>query len=153
MARSLEGKWFHICYNNGVYAVVSHEIYENIRRKRQILVRLEMERDLIPHIPETPIFTFAGKDRVAKSPWFTGNDGDSDDRKNDWHRLMNYIHREGGHYIDATFYVPFSNGCETGLHGPATQCDELRYVTTDAQFKETFGISLAELRDSDEKYL
>lgn len=154
MARSLEGKWFHNYYNNGVEAVVSGGIYQNMRKKRAITLALENmgkgngdQGDMLPHIPETPVFTFASKDRVDKSPWFTGT------TSSDSCRLLNYITRNGGWFSNASFYVPFSNGAEIGFHGPEAQREELRYVTTDVQFEETFGISLQELRDSGDKYL
>lgn len=154
MARSLEGKWFHTCYNNGVEAVVSHEVFENIRRKRLILTKLKVKNDLLPHISEVPIFTFVNIGRLEESPWFTGTCSTRDDPNvSDVRLLLNYITRNGGHFGGAMFYVPFSNGAEMGLHGSQSQRDELRYVTTDAQFMEAFGVSLNELRNSGDKYL
>lgn len=162
MARSLEGKWFHNCYNNGVEAVVSHEIWENIEKRYAIVRALGLledvrekivwKEDILPHLPEMPIFTFASTDRVTKSPWLTGTRS-SEDRENDLHRLLNYITKNGGWFSNIPFYVPFSNGAEMGLHGPKAQLSELRYVTTNSQFEETFGVSLDELRASGDKYL
>ena len=90
-------------------------------------------------------------DRTFGAPWFTGTT--SPEGSNDLHRLLNYITRNGGWFSSASFYVPFSNGAETGLHGTDAQLNELRYVTTSAQFEETFDISLSELRASGDKYL
>ena len=161
MARSLEGRWFHLCYNSGVHALVSNEVYENQMRRNAIILAPMMDRlreqidkrDILPHIPDRPIFTFARQERVQKSPWFTGMDTDTPGYPSDLKRLLNYITRNGGQFANAGFYVPFSNGTEMGRHGTDSQFNELRYVTTNSQFEETFGISLNELRDSGHKYL
>ena len=162
MTRSLEGKWFHNFYNNGVEAIVTHEVWENMRKKRAVMLMLENmskrngdQEDMLPHIPDTPVFTFASKERVDKSPWFTGtmSNTSSFPENRDLTRLLNYITRNGGQFGSGSFHVPFSNGAEIGFHGPDAQVDELRYVTTSQQFEETFGISMNELRNSGDKYL
>ena len=145
MARSLEGKQFYICYNNGVNAVVSGDILEDIQKKRavaSVLRATDDDVDFTPHIPEFPIFTFANEERVSRSPWFTGI------FETDLKPLLGHIANNGGRiYGDSSFHVPFSNGCEVSSHGREAQLEELRYVTTSAQFEETFGISLHELRN------
>jgi hypothetical protein len=88
---------------------------------------------------------------VTKSPWFTGTDDPNGD--SDLTSLLNYITRNGGRFCSSSFHVPFSNGAEVGLHGREAQLNELRYVTTDSQFKETFGISLGELRVLKDEHL
>jgi hypothetical protein len=163
MARSLEGKWFMVCYNNGVDALVSNLVYKDIMRRQEILLHSSIRElqsaigtavNLLPQFPVGPIFTFTHAERYAKSPWFTGTcpEDSNTSRANDFTRLQNYITRHGGHTNTARFYVPFSNGIETGMHGVPRQLHELSYATTHAQFEETFGISLRELRDPRNEY-
>ena len=85
-----------------------------------------------------PTFTFVRDDRFIESPWFTGND-------NVLELLMKHIKETGGRIESSGFYVPFSNGCEVGMHGKDAMKADLAYVTTQQQFRDTFGISMAEL--------
>lgn len=154
MARRLEGRRFYANYNNGVRAIASAEVVMTGRKRRMIELwisdkssddysrrqtLLEATKTGLAHLRLTPIFTFADSERVKEQPWFTGD--------NDLHLLLTgYIAEEGG-VISLGLYVPFSNGAEMGAHGPEAMSEELKFVTTDGQFEETFGITLKELRE------
>ena len=145
-------KKFFANYNNGVTAIVSEEVYNDIHRQRmirqQFVAREESveykdrwRADLASKATEhltVPIFTFASDDRFEESPWFTGN-------RQVYKTLVEYIRKNGGVVEEGGFFVPFSNGCEIGMHSKDAMKSELAYVTTSQQFRETFGISQAEL--------
>lgn len=143
-------KKYFSCYNNGVTAIVSEETYDNIQ-KHEIIWQLFMEQDFNSRtLPETareglehllvPIFTFTRPDRFNVSPWLTGDVAFLNE-------LYAFIKESGGTIESGSFYVPFSNGCETGVHGTDAMKRELRHVTTGQQFRETFGISLSEIKE------
>jgi hypothetical protein len=165
MAGSLLGKFFYICYNNGVASVISEEVYAT--RTQAMIIRgalretaqgqikatnyalredADRARDAwsdsvnkgLAHISETPIFTFTVGDRVARSAWFTGS-------SELLALLREWVKSEGGAFREASFYVPFSNGCELGMHGLERVEDELKYVTTHEQFEKTFGVRYLDL--------
>ena len=155
MARSLEGRKFFYIQNNGVWAIVAEEILRNRGHIRLISTILEDElrkggrtvpdgsfraiQEGLAHIPQTPIFTFALDGRAAGSPWLTGSRHLSE-------ALEAYIHAEDGELQgNGGFYVPFSNGSELGAHGADAMRNELQYVTTEAQFRDTFGIGPREV--------
>lgn len=157
MARSLAGKTFFTSYNNGVTTITSEEILRNREKVGQIREALQQQElragGLIPrddlataaqeglrHIPKVPIFTFSDMERHSRSPWLSGN----------FHlenAVIAYIEEEGGKCKPVYSYVPFSNGTELGLHGPEAMCSELRYVTTETQFRDTFGIGPREVEE------
>jgi len=109
--------------------------------------RLVVAADDATHHLNTPTFTFVRSERFNSSPWFTATDDVLD-------LLIEHIKKNGGRIEEAAFYVPFSNGCELGIHGKDAMKSDLAYVTTSRQFRETFGISLTDLanpkRDLDE---
>jgi len=138
-------KKYYSCYNNGVMAIVSEETYNDIQKYWEIVQRLacrnlaETASPALKHLC-VPIFTFAHIERVKESPWFTG------ECDNFLFKLLKHIRDNGGKLIEGeSFYVPFSNGCEVGLHGEAVMRNELAYVTTEQQFLETFGVSISEI--------
>jgi hypothetical protein len=152
MARSLERKLFHTCTNNGVTAVISHATKIALHQKcliqdalvREIVVETEKAHQIgnvvmvgLAHIG-TPIFTFSSSERVLRSPWFTGT-------LNLLEELKSHVSAQGGRFEAASFFVPFSNGAEQGLHGLESQGAELRYVTTAQDFYDTFAIDPIDL--------
>ena len=155
MTRSLVGKKFYTSFNNGVEAIVAEDVFLGMVQVEAITAILEknecdrgglicpypvteaIEKGL-KHFAQTPIFTFADADRVASSPWITGN-------RRLLRVLLEYIQEEGGAYREGMVYVPFSNAAEIGAHGVAAQAKELAYTTTDQQFRDTFGIGPREL--------
>jgi hypothetical protein len=155
MARSLEGKKFFKWLNNGVCALVRSDVYAQWHRVNNIKLKLlyggehhgrtndeviEAVNRGLAHIPVTPYFTFVPERRLEDSPWHTGD-------KQLLGFLLTYIHKEGGYFEEGrNVYVPFSNGAELGLSGLAGQEDQLKYVTTDQQFADTFGISAEEIQ-------
>lgn len=150
MTRSLEGKVFYENRNNGVFAIVSQEVQLDRARFDSIRTRLtrngvadgpKFDAALIEAVPlqRMPIFTFAGGvARYEVSPWFTGNEPIF------W-ALREHILGAGGQLYEHSIFVPFSNGTEMGHAGLEAQCRELKYVTTDEQFIQTFGIALKDL--------
>lgn len=140
MARSLEGRRFFAHTNNGVTALIALETHIDHIRAKWILNTLQgADQDMLSQLYQGPIFTFARPDRTSRSPWLTGD-------QDDFESLFAYIGQEGGTVDWDDVFVPFSNAAETGVHGPEAQRRELGYVTTMAQFVETFGITLGELQ-------
>lgn len=152
MARrlELEGRVFLICQSNGVMAITpldySRETAELVKRlcnyySSQKWTSAEAEKTesaALETVLCKPVFTFARTERVKDSPWFTG----------DFPLLqvvMDYIRERGGEIRETEFYVPFSKGNELGIHGIKALQDELRWITTDTQFEEEFGITRTEL--------
>jgi hypothetical protein len=145
-------KKFFTCSNNGVIAIVNEDVYNDIHRQRMIRQYFTTRDEKVEYSERwragvadnatnhlnVPTFTFVRPERFQESPWFTA----SYDVLN---LLIDHIESIGGMIEDAGFYVPFSNGCEVGIHGKDSMKSDLTYVTTSQQFCETFGISLAEL--------
>ena len=150
MARRLEGQVFLFCGNNGVTAIASERVVDDLERlnghggiihsldtfcnsaeARQALNRV------FSHIGK-PIFAFVSPERFTHQPWFTGS-------TLIWEALADYIEFEGGIIKGGGFYVPFSNGNEMGMHGLEAMENELRFVTTSQHFRETFGIEYGEV--------
>lgn len=144
--RSLEGKKFFVDYNNGVSAIISEDVFGNIRRQGDILnaairgitgneemkIRQQVEEETFHLV--TPTFTFVRYNRFREDPHFSGS-------SRLFERLCKHIRSHGGVINDRRgFHVPFSNGF---LH------DDYRYVTTVQQFRDTFGISPQELMPED----
>ena len=146
-------KKYYSCYNNGVTAIISEEVLLNLEKFQYIQCyfideeknRLYSERNLTSVATEglqhliRPVFTFARTERVKNSPWFTGEN-------EILYTLVSHIRKNGDDIKNAGFHVPFSNGMELGVHGAEVMKGELSFVTTEQQFRETFGISLAELK-------
>jgi hypothetical protein len=141
-------KYFY-CQNNGVVAVASEETLNDIRKKNAIryvltdAIHQVQGRDYskpltegLKHFGTPVIFTFTrNHERFEGSPWFTG---DID--------LFTNLRKCADHtFEEAGFYVPFSNGCEIGIHGDEAMASELEYVTTDKQFYDAFGVTRTEL--------
>lgn len=150
-------KKFFICYNNGVTALVSEEVKNDLHKQYVIWQNFaEREKDeeytkrwraataseATRHL-KTPIFTFVQDERFKKSPWFTGNDELLE-------MLCLHIKECGWEIEEGSFFVPFSNGCEIGLHGKDSMKSELAQVTTEQQFRETFGLTTSALKSSRE---
>lgn len=133
MARSLKGKQFFICTNNGVKAIVEEKILRNMERRQDIerFVGESLVRDL-PQLPDIPIFTFGSRVSSCHAAVLTSNLA--------WfEELERYIKAMGGIIQGGNFYVPFSNGYEFRTKDRKTRLAELRFVTSGAQFEETFG--------------
>ncbi len=141
-------------------AIVSEEVYNDLRKAHQIWEHFK-ERDDERNIPyndqwkaltasqavghlTVPIFTFTHDERWKTQPWFTGGE-------KLWSMLNDYF-EQSDNYIerDRSFFVPFSNGAELGMHGKDAMVGEFRYVTTETQFRDTFGISPTELKAREE---
>jgi hypothetical protein len=151
MAR-LEGRKFFECFKRGVMAIVTEETLRNRERSKSIrttLEEIELGRGglILPDpfsnaIQEglrhtyTPIFTFV-YDLDRASPWFTGDYVLYD-------KIRHHLEIEGGNIQKSDFYVPFSDARELGVHGYEAMRSELEFVTTEAQFRDAFGISLRE---------
>ena len=142
-------KRYYSCYNNGVNAIVSEEVLRDLEKRQEIykvfqghsahfqtqeyeVAKAEGLRGL-----GLPIFTFVNPERFKTAPWCTG---DTDLLT----ALQKQIQKDGGVLYITGFYVPFSNGAECGLSGPESVAAELAYVTTERQFRETFGVSIEE---------
>ena len=157
MARRLEGQRFIADYNNGVRAIAHELVWTHYQRCTEIVRRLtgdEIVRRLANegltesmlvntledalHSTDGPVFTFASPERVAESPWFTGDFTLLE-------KLCKYIESEGGIIKGTGLYVPFSNGLEVGFHGAEAQAEELAWVTNGWQFFQTFGITVEAL--------
>ncbi len=150
MTRRLEGRAFHIYRNNGVIALTPQDYTEETSQlvdrlcgyyERGHLSSVE-QADLVGAVLNTvlkkPVFTFVRTERAQQSPWFTGD-------VELLEALKDHIREQGGNIQGVSFYVPFSNGNELGIHGIKMLQDEIRWVTTDSQFLEEFGISRKEL--------
>ena len=140
-------------HNNGVTAVVSQEVFNDIKKLgkiRQLFSDRERDKSYDDRfLAESadrglraigkPVFTFTRNERASESPWFTG-DGEL------FKALTDYINENGDCIETGGFFVPFSNGCEIGIHGKDAMASEMAYVTTEQQFRDTFGITIAELK-------
>ena len=143
-------KKYFSCYNNGVTAIVSEEAYNDFGKLARIYhyfcsqdtdPKCELRKtayEAVMHLANHPTFTFARSERVSESPWFTGDNELAG-------ALMIHIRTSGGSVDQRGFQVPFSNAVELGIHGQDSMKKELAYVTTEEQFRETFGITRAEL--------
>jgi hypothetical protein len=155
MARSLEGRKFFHNHNNGVTSLLSEEVLRSMELRWEVegKVRKDLGLNLeikaaqefidamnrgLQHIPVTPVFTFVSVERKPNSPWATGTTLIEA-------AIIAWIWEEGGQVQSGYGYVPFSNGSESGHHGPNALGRELQYVTTEKQFVETFGIGPREL--------
>lgn len=146
----LQGKMFFLNSNTGVTAITprddSGEIAELTQRLCDYYGTLGLtEEEYVNAVGSVlmtvfckPVFAFARKDRVESSPWFTGDEVFLE-------KLCEYIREEGGIIQDIEFYVPFAKGYELGIHGIKALQDEIRWITTDAEFEEEFGISRQEI--------
>lgn len=138
---ALNGKLFGYTSNNGVMAIAPMEIIENRRDVTQI--RIEIERTFVAaghqtvlrglsHMKQYPIFTFC--DHYGDmAPWYTGHCAM-------YRALLGYIQAEGGKIENTSFYVPFSNQLERGIHGAEATKREMRFVTESSQFRDAFGL-------------
>ena len=153
MTRRLEGRKFFWNECNGVRAVVAEEVIHDTSRAcwgETALLDKELEKGRGPKTEHcraivdglshmlVPVFTFANVDRAVKQPWFTGDEyllG----------ALTAWITAEGGECDKTHFYVPFANARELGDRGIEAVRDELKYATTETQFRETFGIGPREV--------
>lgn len=149
-------------FNNGVQAICTEETNAAWNQRRRILEVVEARYETtVDHNnsvelisrkkvaiaaaerslpPSGPIFTFAIPERVACSPWFTG-------AHDDCRRLILHLEHTTELRVHQGLFVPFSNGCELGYHGPEALESELKFVTSPQQFRETWGISIQELRE------
>ncbi len=143
MERRFEGRVFYKCSNNGVTALAEKSVIKVAEKRLEIMNALGDRLLSVDNLPQWfrpgPIFTFASTERVKNSPWLTGS---SDLLE----CLLEEIRFEDGEIIEGiSFFVPFSNGSEIGLHGAEAQKEALSYVTTEEEFESTFGISKDEL--------
>ena len=147
-------KKYFSCFNNGVTAIVSEEVYNDIQRHNTIWqnfaerekeveykdrYRSDLASEATFHLT-TPTFTFTRVERFSESPWFTGD-------MYDLNEVIKFIEENGGVVEHSGFYVPFSNAAEIGLHGKQAMRGDLVHVTNSQQFRETFGISLPEIKE------
>lgn len=145
---------FYTCSNNGVTAIISEGVYQDIQKHVEIYKffyttdekpdvdhkdrwRAALSTEATQHLT-TPIFTFVRNDRFRGAPWFTGDD-------TLFKVICEHIRDNGGTIEHRFFNVPFSNGAEVGMHGKEEIRYELAYVTTRRQFFETFGVELDDL--------
>lgn len=142
-------KRYYSCYNNGVNAIVSEEVLRDLEKRQEIYKVFwshsayfqsaefnSARRDGLRGLG-VPIFTFVSPERFKTAPWCTG-DNDLRDA------VLKQIQKNGGDVYIKSFHVPFSNGIECGLSGPESMVAELAHVTTEQQFRETFGVSIEE---------
>lgn len=132
MTRSLEGRKFYVCSNNGVKTIIEERILRNLEKFQAIERKLGFNgRPNIPQLPITPIFTFVENSRWLNEPWTTGT-------RALFLATQIHIAEQGGKIEGGSFHVPFSNG---GLE----TLTELLFVTSELQFEEAFGISLQDM--------
>jgi hypothetical protein len=139
---------FFYCQDNGVVALTSVDTLNDMAKYIAIIenikdVQLKNDSkalyDSLAHLNQGVIFTFSrDRERFKKSPWFTG---DIDLFASIRRHFRNSEHT----FEERSFFVPFSNGCELGFHGESAMATEFRFVTTEQQFREAFGISRSEL--------
>ena len=148
-------KRFFLAYNNGVAALAPEHVILDAQKawdvRRAIegmgsrgdsadrLAKVDAARLGVAHVPNVPIFTFVDNERFKGQPWFTGT-------TEELAVLRTHILSTGAEIIsEGRGYVPFSNGMEMGYHGVREMEDELRFVTTELQFVEEFGVTMREL--------
>ncbi len=156
--RELKGIKFIIGYNNGVNAIREEIVTQDQKKISRIVEKISdhgvaraASRDRIVKelqgilgIVKPATFTFCNNERFKSSPWFTGN-------QDDWEDLINLIQFRGGIVEDGGLYVPFSNGCELGIHGDEAQLSELKYVSSRENFLKTFGFYPEDIFSEKEK--
>lgn len=113
--------------NNSVTAVVTEEVYQENQRRQKLAEEAVAEGCLRPILlPVRPVFTFS--DASSLQCWVTGTMADLE------------VLLKGHLSKTRPFYVPFSNGYETGIHGPELQRQEWSFHTTLGEAMETFGL-------------
>ncbi len=117
---------FYINHNNGVTVVAPVHVIEE-QKKTQEDVGDQVR------VPAKPVFTFTN---LARRPqmkqWVTGN----------YNILPQLL--KGHETARRELYVPFSNGYETGIHGPKLREYEAQFVTSLDEAMEAFGLGRVE---------
>lgn len=115
--------------NNGVVGLCTEYIYRKIEERRELRAECKQHGLPQPELPPvTPIFTFGDVNHRSFRPFLTGS-------TLDMHELL-----EGHEVEDGWFWVPFSNGYETGIHGPELQRHEWQFRTTLREAMDAFGL-------------
>ena len=119
---------FYSSSNNGVIALISKED------------AMKYVTGVDPTLFGVRVFTFCQKERIQNDPIqkmvMTGSFDD-----------MDALLKLGGHRILSARpincrwdgFVPFSNGCEYGMHGEERKEKELRFMTTLSDLLQVFG--------------
>ena len=135
---------FATCNNCGVWAIATVQAIKERGRLSDIIREIggleETDRitSVLRNKLDAPIFTFCKPDRYAHSPWFTGSHILREE-------VLRHITENKGQIAPDHFYVPFTNDYESGRNGLDAQIQELTYVTSDAEFEETFGVTIQDL--------
>lgn len=150
MTQSLKGKVFFLHSEKGVMGITprddSKETAELIQRLREYYGTLSLTEEeyvnavgaVLLTIFRKPVFTFTHEGRAEKSSYLTGDETLANS-------LCAYIRNEGGVIRETEFYIPFVHGYEFGIHDIKALQDEIRWITTDAEFEREFCISKKEL--------
>lgn len=150
MTQNLKGKVFFLHSEKGVMGITprddDEETVDLVQRLRDYYGTLGLMEEeyvnavgaVLMTVLRKPVFTFAYGTRAEESPFFTGNEAFA-------HELCTYIRSKGGVIRETEFYIPFVNGYEFGIHDIKALQDEIRWITTDAEFEREFCISKKEL--------
>ncbi|MEK7158298.1 MAG: hypothetical protein AAB733_01865 [Patescibacteria group bacterium] len=151
--RILEVREVRTGFRNGVQTICTQDVYDMYTKQQEIIRAIEKlyisDPDLCTRAIKaargampaaSPIFTFAEAERVSQSPWFTGT-------HEDCRSLLTHLGKFFELRMHDGLFVPFSSGSELGQHGLEALGSEYAFVTSPQQFRETWGISLKELRE------
>lgn len=94
---------FYMWSNNGVVAVVSEAVFQEMECRRRIVGEARAEGQELYLPPVRPIFTFSDTRNPGLEKWLTGS-------LEDMHELL-----RGHEVVRESFYVPFSNGYQWGI--------------------------------------
>lgn len=124
---------FYVWSNNGVWAVASEAVFQEMEHRNRIAGEAREEgQELCLPMPR-PVFTFSDTQNPGLREWLTGTTDDM--------RLL----LEGHEVVRESFYVPFSNGYQWGTRS-ATSDDALlvdrehRFRTTLREAMDAFGL-------------
>lgn len=148
------GKTFFINRNKNITAIISGDVWYDMAKIHEIHELFSCRDSQLPHENRwranviygaadhlrIPTFTFQHNVLSGQEdPWVTGSEEELE-------ALIHHIEKTGGKIVEREgWYIPFSNGSVTGIHGKEAMAREFKYITTTRQFRDTFGISRAEL--------
>lgn len=120
---------FYMWSNNGVVAVVTGAVFQEIEHRHRIAGEARAEGRELYLPPARPVFTFSRPGLPGLDEWLTGTIEDME-------VLL------GGHEVisDRSFYVPFSNGYQWGTLGEELAEEERRFRTTLREAMDAFGL-------------
>lgn len=118
---------FYAWANNGVIAVVSEAVFQEMEHRHRIKQEAREQGREIYLPPPRPVFTFS-RPYSPLSEWLTGTLDDME------------VLLEGHEVIRESFYVPFSNGYQWGTEGESLAGEERRFRTTLREAMDAFDL-------------